>query len=105
MKNLSQKEWKEAVEKDNNAVLVDVRTPVECCSGTIKKAINIDVSDYNNFVSEIKKFDKTKNYYLYCVAGGRSQMACQIMTELGFENTFNLIGGISCWEDEIMKTQ
>ena len=45
----------------------------------------------------IQKLDKNKNYYVYCHSGIRSVQACQIMKSFGFENLYNLLGGISEW--------
>ncbi|RZL40638.1 MAG: rhodanese-like domain-containing protein, partial [Pedobacter sp.] len=50
------------------------------------------------FIYELEELDKNKNYYVYCKAGARSQQACSIMNELGFENAFNLMGGFMNWE-------
>lgn len=97
MKNLSQNEWQEAVAEDKNAVVIDVRTVEECRDGMIEKAINLDIINTDKFISEVEKMDRSKNYYLYCAAGGRSGNACALMTEMGFENVFNLMGGFSCW--------
>lgn len=97
MKNLSQNEWQEAVAEDKNAVVIDVRTVEECREGMIEKAINLNIIHTDNFISEVEKMDRSKNYYLYCAAGGRSGNACALMTEMGFENVFNLMGGFSCW--------
>ncbi|MBW7871695.1 MAG: rhodanese-like domain-containing protein [Flavobacteriia bacterium] len=97
MKNLSQNEWQEAVAEDKNAVVIDVRTVEECREGMIEKAINLDIINTDKFISEVEKMDRSKNYYLYCAAGGRSGNACALMTEMGFENVFNLMGGFSCW--------
>lgn len=97
MRNLSQKEWQDAVAGDMNAVVIDVRTIEEVREGMIENAINLDIMNTVNFISEVEKMDKSKNYYLYCAAGGRSGNACALMTEMGFENVFNLMGGFSCW--------
>lgn len=97
MKNLSQKEWLDAVTEDVNAVVIDVRTIEECKEGMIEKAINLDIFNTDKFISEVKKMDHLKNYYLYCAAGGRSGNACELMNEMGFENVYNLMGGFSCW--------
>jgi rhodanese-related sulfurtransferase len=47
--------------------------------------------------------DKSKNYYVYCRAGSRSSQACQIMDQMGFENTYNLAGGFSNWDGPISQ--
>ncbi|MDD3458151.1 MAG: rhodanese-like domain-containing protein [Weeksellaceae bacterium] len=97
MKNLSQNEWQDAVANNKDAVVIDVRTIEECRMGMIENAIRLDITQTELFIEEIQKMDKSKDYYLYCAAGGRSGTACAIMYELGFENVFNLIGGFSCW--------
>ena len=38
---------------------------------------------------------------MYCAAGVRSANACGVMQQLGFENTYNLIGGFSQWDGPI----
>lgn len=86
----------EFVEKYNNtpnAVLLDVRTPSEFSSGHIDKAVNIDFQD-SSFVSEIKKLDTTKTYFVYCRSGNRSGQAISIMKSNGIKNIYELSGGI-----------
>jgi rhodanese-related sulfurtransferase len=39
---------------------------------------------------------------VYCRSGARSAKACEIMNELGFENAYNLLGGILAWNGEIV---
>ena len=70
-------------------------------SGKIPRAINIDIYKGQGFVYSVEELDKSKNYYVYCHSGGRSAQACAVMNQLGFVNTFNLLGGISNWEGEI----
>ena len=48
----------------------------------------------------LEKMDKSLNYYVYCHSGVRSIQACQIMKTFGYENLFNLLGGISEWTGE-----
>lgn len=98
--NLSQQDWLEKLENDNNAVILDVRTEDEWNDGIIPNAINIDIYKGQGFIYAVEELDKTKNYYVYCKAGSRSQQACAIMNELGFENTFNLTGGFMQWKGE-----
>ena len=50
---------------------------------------------------EIEKLDKDSSYYVYCRTGVRSANSCQLMSELGFKNVFNLVGGIVEWNGEI----
>ena len=100
--NLEQEVWRDQLKEDANAVILDVRTEDEFNEGIIPGAINIDIYKGQGFIYSIEELDKTKNYYVYCRSGGRSGQACSIMRELGFENAYNLLGGIMNWEGEVV---
>ena len=99
--NLSQNDWIAQLEADRNAVILDVRTEDECNEGIVPNAIMIDIYKGQGFIYQVEELDKTKNYYVYCKAGGRSAQACAVMNQLGFENTFNLEGGFMQWKGEV----
>lgn len=101
--DLSQNDWIANFKKETDAVILDVRTADEFRDGFIENAINIDIYKGQGFIYELENLDKNKNYYVYCKAGGRSAQACSIMKELGFHNTYNLVGGIMHWEGKTVK--
>ena len=101
MADLTQQEWMSKLSEDDNAVVLDVRTPEEVAQGIIPNAIAIDIYKGQGFIYEVEELDKSKNYYVYCKAGGRSAQACSVMNQLGFKNTYNLIGGFSEWTGEV----
>lgn len=103
MKNLTQQEWEEKVAADENAVVLDVRTNLECAQGTLEKAQCLDIFQRDSFLVGLEKMDKSKSYYVYCRSGQRSASACQVMDQMGFANTYSLIGGISASKGEIVK--
>ena len=100
--NLSQQQWSEQLNNDNNAIVIDVRTPEEFEDGYIENAINIDIFKGQGFIYLIEELDQSKNYYVYCKAGSRSEQACKVMNQLGIENTYNLMGGIMQWQGKIV---
>ena len=100
--NLVQEVWVDQLENDENAFILDVRTEDECNEGMIPEAINIDIYKGQGFIYLIEELDKSKNYYIYCKSGGRSGQACSIMSQLGFENTYNLLGGMLEWNGEVV---
>ena len=102
MEDLSQEEWASRLENDKNAVILDVRTDAEVADGIIPNAIHIDIYKGQDFIDEIETLDKDKNYYVYCRSGNRSGQACAIMDQLGFENAYNLEGGILEWEGDLV---
>lgn len=99
--NLTQEDWWSKLQEDENAVILDVRTEDECNDGIIPNAINIDIYKGQGFIYKVEELDKSKNYYVYCKAGGRSAQACNIMNQMGFETTYNLMGGFSEWDGPV----
>lgn len=77
--------------------LVDVRTAEEYQEGHIKNAQNIDFLG-EHFEAGIAKLDKSKPVYVYCKSGGRSTMAGNRLSDLGFTTIVNLDGGITKWQ-------
>ncbi len=100
IENLSPDEFKRKMEEDKKAVLIDVRTKPEFIQGRIPKAKLIDISS-SSFTAEIAKLDKNRPYFVYCQSGMRSRAACSNMKKLGFENVYNLAGGISRWNGKL----
>ena len=96
--DLSQKEWKRLLESDDNAILLDVRTPEEFEEGHIPGATLLDIRQAGGFMKEIQSMDTYKNYYVYCRSGARSAQACQIMGQIGVLTTYNLLGGFMEWD-------
>lgn len=103
MADLTQEEWTEQLQQDPDAVILDVRTPEEVADGYIPNAINIDIYLGQQFLQELQKLDKSKNYYVYCRSGNRSRQACALMKKTGFRNAYNLMGGMLEWEGEITE--
>lgn len=70
----------EEVLKENNYIIVDVRTKDEYESSHIVNAINIpyDTIDENTIL------DKTKTILVYCKSGKRSSIAAQTLEKLEY---------------------
>lgn len=79
--------------------LIDVRTSEEFAEGHIEQAHNIDIKD-SNFKEKLDRFDKSKPVFVYCLSGGRSAKAAASLKELGFEEVYDLKGGIMAWRNK-----
>jgi len=101
MNELSPTEWAELHSQTPEAVILDVRTEEEFESGYIKGALNLDIRGGADFISSLEKLDKSKAYFVYCRSGARSGQACQLMGQMGFENAYNLEGGVLAWEGDL----
>ena len=85
--------------RDSSALLVDVRTPEEFETARIPGAVNYDIKS-DDFEAQVEDLERSTPMYLYCRSGGRSDRAAQKLKELGFENVFDLEGGILGWTEE-----
>ena len=102
--NLDQNNWTESIVKSKNSVVLDVRTPEEYDEGFIANAINLNIYDSQFFIDEINKLNKKDFIHVYCRSGSRSFQACEIMKQFGFENVYNLEGGIIEWKGKIINS-
>ena len=95
--------WARMSDNEKSALYLDVRTKAEFDQGHPKGAINIPVRirDENdamvanpNFLEEAEKqIEKSKRLVIGCQRGGRSQKACEIMSEAGYKDLANVAGG------------
>lgn len=94
----------ELIDKESNLQIVDVRTPGEYAEGHIANSTNIDIYDFEVFENEINKLSKEKPVFVYCRSGGRSADAVSQLLELGFEEVYDLDGGITKWMNAGLQT-
>jgi len=81
-----------------DAVLVDVRETQEWDRGHIAGSRHIALGQIGKRLHELEKF-KTKPVIVICASGNRSSSACGALKRAGFEQVFNLSGGIGAWSD------
>ena len=99
--DLDQIIWKEKLDSESHAIILDVRTPEEFETSRIPNSRNVDFYNPQYFVQELEKLDKDNPYYVYCRTGSRSASSCALMAELGFNKTYNLVGGITDWKGKL----
>ncbi|MCY9697578.1 sulfurtransferase TusA family protein [Paenibacillus alginolyticus] len=78
----------------DHLILIDVREPAEYAFGHIPGALSIPLGALVNRTSEL---DPSKGIYVICRTGTRSDMAAQMLSNLGFANVTNIIPGMSEW--------
>ena len=86
---LDKNEFINAIEKDPEAQIVDVRTPIEHSQGHFAGSKNVNFFDVD-FIDQMEKFDKNKPLYLYCKSGNRSGKAAIVLETKGFVSIFDL---------------
>lgn len=102
IKRLAPQEVKELL--DNDALgafqLLDVRQPREYEAGHIPGAKLIPLGELEYRYREL---DNDQGIISYCRFGHRSMAASILLCGLGFENVYNLDGGVRTWDYEVVK--
>jgi rhodanese-related sulfurtransferase len=76
-----------------DALIIDVRETHEWDRGHIPNARHIALGQIGKRMQEIEKF-KSRPVIVVCASGNRSSSACGTLKRAGFEQVFNLSGGI-----------
>ncbi|RLA63834.1 MAG: rhodanese-like domain-containing protein [Epsilonproteobacteria bacterium] len=97
--DITVEEWKSY---PKTLTLLDVRTPREFRAGHLPNALNINAYD-PNLKKLLSKLNKSENYLIYCHSGHRSNAVVGLLKKLGFENVFNLKGGIEALKSKKVK--
>jgi len=76
--------------------LLDLRSPEKVNTGKFSNSIHLD---YNNdtFDDELEKLDRSKIYLVFCTKGSKSNIAVEMMADLGFKEVYGLAGGLIAW--------
>ena len=83
--------------KAPETVILDVRTPAEFAEGHLPGAVNIDVQA-PDFASQVAALDPNVPYAVYCRTGNRSQVALDVMAQMGVTDAYHLGGGVGAWQ-------
>jgi len=95
--NLDVNQVSEMLAENSDIVLIDVRTPEEFQEGHLDGAQLINFYDAN-FQADVEKLDTAKKYVVYCRSGGRSSKSVSAMKKMGFEDVYNMSGGVLAWQ-------
>lgn len=83
-------------ESDEDTVFLDVRSNYEHKVGHFKNAMTLDIDNFREFPDKVRDLDhlKNKKVVTYCTGGIKCEKASAYLLEQGFENVYQLHGGI-----------
>ena len=90
-------ELKQWLDEGRDLMLLDVRNDYEIELGTFQNATPIGVDHFRYFPSAVEAFPddlKQKTIVMFCTGGIRCEKAGPMMEQAGFENVYQLEGGI-----------
>lgn len=88
-------------EKPTGTRFLDVRDPHEWDICRIEGAIHIPLSD---LAARFGELDRDQRLIVYCLMGGRSRKATELLRDAGFDKLLNLSGGIRAWAHSVDPT-
>jgi rhodanese-related sulfurtransferase/glutaredoxin len=78
--------------------ILDVRTATEYGQSHLANALQADWTNREQFKDRVQYLDKTTPLYVYCLSGGRSAAAAQWLRDAGYQQVYELEGGINAWK-------
>lgn len=91
--------YRAALGAADDPLLLDCRTPEEFGGGALPEALNYDYLD-REFVYRVDSLPRDRPVFVYCARGGRSAQAAELLEEIGFEEVYNLEGGLLGLEEQ-----
>lgn len=97
MKEITATELKKLIDEGKEIQLIDVREQKEFDFSNIGG----ELIPLNTIPSNLDKISKDKQVIVHCRSGARSANAIQYLEQNGFQEMYNLKGGILAWSDEV----
>ncbi len=97
MKTITVTELKEKLDNDEDIQVIDVREDWEVEAANFG-AQHIPMGELPN---NLDKISKEKPVVIHCRSGKRSANMVDYLESQGYDNIYNLVGGITAWANEI----
>jgi molybdopterin/thiamine biosynthesis adenylyltransferase/rhodanese-related sulfurtransferase len=88
---------KDKIEHTFDGLLIDVRESWEHSVVNIDSAKHVPMAEIPEFIPELKNMGTEQELLIICKSGGRSARVMDYLTEQGFTNVYNVIGGMDAW--------
>ncbi|HEY3495029.1 MAG TPA: Grx4 family monothiol glutaredoxin [Polyangiaceae bacterium] len=97
VKRMSPAELKAKLDRGDDVLLIDARTPSEQAIATIAGGRLLD----DTLREELDATPRERPIVVYCHHGIRSQRAAEGLVSSGFRDVWNLVGGIDAWSMDV----
>ena len=97
-KSITPKQFQESLAQNERLKFIDVREPAEYELAGVEAAELLPLSRFNEWIGGLQPEDEI---VVMCHHGIRSASVCMFLVRNGFENVYNLEGGIDLWSIEV----
>lgn len=95
---LTNEEVQSMLERGEPVVIVDVREAAEYAFQRIPGAVSVPLGELESRMSE---WSLSQPLLLVCRTGTRSDIACRMLAEKGFDSVKNIVPGMSAWSGPV----
>lgn len=99
MKNITVEELKQKLDSGEKIHLIDCREPHEYAEANLGGKL-VPLGKIQTMQIEDIEDLKGEEVIVHCRSGQRSMMACMVLDQLGFKDTYNVVGGILAWQEK-----
>jgi UPF0176 protein len=94
--NLPPQELKKWYDENKDFIILDTRNDYEVKMGTFKNAHVLPINTFSEFPEAIQEaqLPKDKPLVIFCTGGVRCEKASAVMMKMGYDNVYQLEGGI-----------
>lgn len=105
--HLSPAEWNRVLKEEKDWVMIDTRNWYEYKIGTFKGALNPNIEKFTDFPQyiEAQGIPKDKKMLIFCTGGIRCEKGILELQDKGYDNVFQLDGGILNYIKEFPNDQ
>lgn len=106
IREISAADADEAIKKNPDTLVLDVREPAEWAEGHVPGALLVPrgmleaKADLEYANREPRLADRTQPIIVHCASAARSAMAAAVLQQMGFTNVRSLAGGIVAWKEK-----
>ena len=97
MPDITPSDLKQRLQAGESPTIIDVREPWENAEGAIAGSQNIPLGSLPGKLDDLEDL-KDQEIVVHCKGGGRSAQAKGFLTQQGFKNVRNLLGGYMAYE-------
>lgn len=91
---ISVRDLKQRMDEGEEWQVLDVRSFSEYVRGHIDGSINMDVG---SLIAQLHVINRDRPVAVICQSGGRSSLGCRLLSHKGYDNVYNVLGGMGAW--------
>lgn len=99
MKQMTVEELKHKIDSGEKINLIDCREPHEYEEANLGGRL-VPLGKFQAMDLDELEDLKDEEVIVHCRSGKRSMMACTVLDQMGFTNTYNVEGGLLAWIDK-----